>query len=149
MPFGSKFSLHQHGGERCAFLMLTFQQGERMTHFLFLHHFVRPRCRVMCICQYEMSRISVCVSVVLWYKIRERKEKTLTKHWRDLWWKGTHKHTEIYLKYFDVQRRLSQSEESECMWTHDKDGVTREFCIVMVCRSDESEMRKGEGQGEV
>jgi hypothetical protein len=31
------------------------------------------------------------------------------------------------LKYFDGHRRLSQSEESEYMWTHDKDGVTREF----------------------
>ena len=30
-------------------------------------------------------------------------------------------------KYFDGQGRLSQSEESECMWEHDKYGVTRVF----------------------
>jgi hypothetical protein len=34
---------------------------------------------------------------------------------------------ETYSKYFDGHRRLSQSEESECMWTHDKNGITREF----------------------
>ena len=27
--------------------------------------------------------------------------------------------------YFDSHRCLSQSEESKCMWTHGKDGVTR------------------------
>ena len=41
--------------------------------------------------------------------------------------KGTHKHTETYLKYFDGHRCLSQSEESECIRTHGKDGITREF----------------------
>ena len=34
-------------------------------------------------------------------------------------------HTES--KYFDGHSRLSQSEENECMRTHDKDGITREF----------------------
>ena len=29
--------------------------------------------------------------------------------------KGTHKHTEIYSKYFDDHKYLSQSEESKCM----------------------------------
>ena len=27
-------------------------------------------------------------------------------------------------KYFDGHGRASQSEENECMWAHDKDGVT-------------------------
>ena len=31
------------------------------------------------------------------------------------------------MKYFDGHRRLSQSEECECIRIHDKDGVTREF----------------------
>ena len=30
-------------------------------------------------------------------------------------------------KYFNGHRHLSQSEDSEFMWKHDKDGVTREF----------------------
>ena len=36
-------------------------------------------------------------------------------------------HTETKLKYFDRHGRLSQSEESECMWAHNKDGITRVF----------------------
>ena len=44
--------------------------------------------------------------------------------------KDTHKHKETYSKYFDGHRRLSQSEESEYMWTHDKDGDIREFFKV-------------------
>ena len=39
------------------------------------------------------------------------KGKTLTEKWRDLWRKGTHKHLETYLKYFDCHRCLSQSEK--------------------------------------
>ena len=53
--------------------------------------------------------------------------KTLNEKWRDLWRKGTHKHMETYLRYFDDHRCLSQSEESKCMWTHGKDGATWEF----------------------
>jgi hypothetical protein len=30
-------------------------------------------------------------------------------------------------KYFDGHGHLSQSEESKCLSTHDRDGVTREF----------------------
>ena len=37
----------------------------------------------------------------------------------------TNTHRETKSKYFDGHGRLSQSEESECMWAHDKDGVTR------------------------
>ena len=37
------------------------------------------------------------------------------------------RHTKTKLKYFDGHGCLSQSDESECMWTHDKDGVTRVF----------------------
>ena len=61
------------------------------------------------------------------HKIRERKGKTLTKNWRELWWKGTNKHIETYSKYFNGHRSLSQSEENKCMWTHGKDGIKREF----------------------
>ena len=35
----------------------------------------------------------------------------------------TNTHTETKSKYFDGHSSLSQSEERECMWTHDKDGV--------------------------
>ena len=31
------------------------------------------------------------------------------------------RHTETKSKYFNSHSCLSQSEESECMWTHDKD----------------------------
>ena len=62
------------------------------------------------------------------HKIREREGKTLTKIWRNLWRKGTHKHTETYSKYFNGHRCLSQSEESECMWTLGKYGVTFAMC---------------------
>ena len=41
------------------------------------------------------------------------KGETLTKKLRDLWMKGTHKHTEPYLKYFYYHRGLSRSEESK------------------------------------
>ena len=37
------------------------------------------------------------------------------------------RHTETWSKYFDRHGRLSQSEESECMLTHDKDGIARGF----------------------
>ena len=60
-------------------------------------------------------------------KIRERKVKTLTRNWSDNCRTGTRKHTESVSKYFDGHGCLSQSEESKCLWTHDKDGVTREF----------------------
>ena len=53
--------------------------------------------------------------------------KTLTRNWRDHRRTGTHKHTETVSRYFDRHGRLSQSEESKCLWTHDKDGITREF----------------------
>ena len=38
-----------------------------------------------------------------------------------------HTHMETVSRYFDWHGRLSQSKESKCLWTHDKDGVTREF----------------------
>ena len=37
--------------------------------------------------------------------------------------KGTHKHMEAYLIYFDDHRCVSQSEESKCMWTHGKGDI--------------------------
>ena len=40
---------------------------------------------------------------------------------------GTHKHMETVSRYFDWHGHLSQLEESKCLWTHDKNGVTREF----------------------
>ena len=39
----------------------------------------------------------------------------------------TNTHTETKLKYFNGHGRLSQSEESEYMRAHHKDGVTRVF----------------------
>jgi len=62
-----------------------------------------------------------------WSHIITNVYKVITKNWRDHCTKGTSKHTETYLKYFDGHKRLSQSEENESMWTHNKDGVTREF----------------------
>ena len=51
----------------------------------------------------------------------------LVWNWRDQKRTGTHKHTETVSRYFDWHSHLSQSKESKCLWTHDKDGVTREF----------------------
>jgi len=50
--------------------------------------------------------------------------KTLTRNWRDHCRTGTRKHTETVSKYFDRHSRLYRSEESKCLSTHDKDGVT-------------------------
>ena len=58
------------------------------------------------------------------HKLRERKVKTLTRNWSDHCRTGTQKHMETVSKYFDGHSRLSQSEESKCLWTHDKDGVS-------------------------
>ena len=58
------------------------------------------------------------------------KGKTVTKKLRDLWRKGTHKHMETYLIYFDNHRCLSLSEKSKCMWTHGKDGTTWARCAI-------------------
>jgi hypothetical protein len=63
---------------------------------------------------------------ILNYKLRERKVKTLTRNWKDHR-TGTHKHTETVSRYFDWHSRLSQLEESKCLWTHDKDCVTRDI----------------------
>ena len=62
--------------------------------------------------------------LILYHKLRERKVKTLTRNWRDHWRTGAHKHTETVSRYFDRHGRLSQSEESKCLWTHDKEGTT-------------------------
>ena len=58
-------------------------------------------------------------------KIRERKVKTLTRKWRDHCRTGTRKHTVTGHKYFDRHGRLYQSEESTCLWTHDKMATRR------------------------
>ena len=55
-----------------------------------------------------------------YHKIRERKVKTLTRNWRDHCRTGTRKNTETVSKYFDRHGRLYQSEESKCLWTHEK-----------------------------
>ena len=54
--------------------------------------------------------------------------RTLTENW----WVHTvnrhmNTHTETKSKYFDEHGRLSQSEERECMWAHNKDGITKVF----------------------
>ena len=60
----------------------------------------------------------------------QNKEKKREKSYQKLKRSPEEWHTqtpETYSKYFDGHRHLSQSEESECMWTHDEDGVTREW----------------------
>jgi hypothetical protein len=47
------------------------------------------------------------LSIIAKHKIRGRKGKTLTKHWREFRTKATHKHMETYSKYFDGHRRFS------------------------------------------
>ena len=79
----------------------------------------------LCVCIY------IYIYIYILHKIRERKRKTLTKNWRDLWRKGTHKHMKTYSKYFDGHRYFSQSEESEYMWTHDKDRVCGAVVFTM------------------
>ena len=59
------------------------------------------------------------------HKLRERKVKTLTRNSRDHQRTGTHKHTKTVSRYFDRHDRDYQSEESKCLWTHHKDGITR------------------------
>ena len=53
-----------------------------------------------------------------------KKGITLTKKWRDLQRKGTHKHMEIYFKYFDDHRCLLS------IRTHGKDGTMCHFYRV-------------------
>ena len=53
--------------------------------------------------------------------------KTLTKFEEITVDRHTNTHTETKLKYFDGHGRLSQSEESECMWAHDEYGIARVF----------------------
>ena len=62
------------------------------------------------------------------HKLRERKVKTLTRNWRDHRRAGTHKHTETVSRYFDWHSRLSQSEESKCLWT-------QTFTRIHICYS--------------
>ena len=64
--------------------------------------------------------------------------KTLTKNRRDHCRTGTQKHTETWSKYVDGHCRLSQSEESECLWTHDKDGIvmfSHRFTLFLLRRT--------------
>ena len=70
------------------------------------------------------------LNIIMPQNKRKERENSYQK-WRDLQGKGTHKHMEMYLKYYDGHRLLSQSEESGCMWTQDKDGVTRELMWVI------------------
>ena len=46
--------------------------------------------------------------------------------------------TETYSKYFDSHRCLSQSQESECISTHNKDDITRVFerCHQSIAREE-------------
>ena len=61
------------------------------------------------------------LAVLLWWA------GIIYRNWRDHKRTGTHKHMETVSRYFDWHGRLSQPKESKCLWTHDKDGVTREF----------------------
>ena len=51
----------------------------------------------------------------------------------------TNTHTETKSKYFNGHGRLSQSEESECMWTHDKNGVMNYYNCRIFSRLVEPE----------
>jgi len=53
--------------------------------------------------------------------------RTLTKNWRDHGGQAQEHTHGNKIEIFDGHGSLSQSEESECMWAHDKDGVTRVF----------------------
>ena len=64
---------------------------------------------------------------ILKFLQNKEKERTLTKFEEITVDRHTNTHTETKSKYFDGHGRPSQSEESECMWAHDKDGVTRVF----------------------
>ena len=59
---------------------------------------------------------------VIIQKYKKKEEILIEKNW-DIRMKSTHKHTKLH-KHFDDHRCLSQSEESKCMWTHDKDVFT-------------------------
>ena len=52
-----------------------------------------------------------------WELLPKIEEITVDRH--------TNTHMEKKSKYFDGHVHPSQSEESKCMWAHDKDGVTR------------------------
>ena len=48
----------------------TVGRGRECDQFSFVHHVSGPYCRLMPMCKYEnMSRMSVCVSVVLWCNV--------------------------------------------------------------------------------
>ena len=47
------------------------KRDESVAHFLILRHFGGPHCRVICAHKYEkMSRMNVCVGIVLWFNVR-------------------------------------------------------------------------------
>ena len=85
-------------------------------------------------CFYINLQLAIYIYIYI-YKWRERKVKTLTRNWRDHWRTGTHKHTETVSRYFDRHGHLYQSEESKCLWTHDKDGVIESLRKVPPCLS--------------
>ena len=66
------------------------------------------------------------------------KVKTLTKNWRDPCRTGTRKCTEPVSKYLDEHGRLSQSEESKCLWTHYKDGTLLFKCAGIIHSAKDS-----------
>ena len=66
-------------------------------------------------------------------KNRKRKGKLLPKNEEISGWK-VHTNTQKLNIYFNDHRCLSRSEESKCMWTHGKDGVTLS-CVCMCLSS--------------
>ena len=66
--------------------------------------------------------------IFLWYKIREKKVKTLTKNWRDHDGQG-HEHTETWMIDFGDHRYLFRSEERKCVWACGNDGATPCVCV--------------------
>ena len=76
--------------------------------------------------------MKITTNISLYYKIRERKVKTLTRNWRDHWRIDTREHMETVSRHFDRHSRLYQSEESKCFWTHDKDGITSIYIYIYI-----------------
>ena len=60
-------------------------------------------------------------------RITQNKGKESENSYQKLKRSPRDRHTKTVSRYFDRHSRLYQSEESKCLWTHDKDGITREF----------------------
>ena len=60
-------------------------------------------------------------------KISQIKGKESENSYQELKRSPKDRHTQTVSRYFDRHGRIFQSEESKCLWTHDEEGITREF----------------------